>query len=76
MSIVAEEYRAADLAGVAGESMPTVDRLSRGRSGGWTFRFRLVGEATLPDGRRVAVNRHVQVRATEQIGRKPRIVGA
>lgn len=71
MAVASEEYTGEQLSAVAGESMPTVERLNRLKSGSWSFRFRLAGEVTLPDGRIVAVHKRVRVRATEQIGRKP-----
>lgn len=50
----------------------TVPRVMRGENGQWSVEFELNFRVKLPDGREVRVtDRHVLVRANEQIGRKP-----
>lgn len=57
-----------------GQSMPRVQQMIRHANSGWTFHFLLSGEVVLPDGRRVTIEKTVAVRATQQIGRRPRMV--
>lgn len=46
-------------------------KLVRGAAGGWSVKLVVDVAYELPDGRQVIVKRHIGVRATEQIGRKP-----
>jgi hypothetical protein len=68
MAVETEQFGQAQLSGVSWQSEPL--NLTRQRSGSWAFLLRLNGEVTLPDGRIVAINRRIRVKATEQIGRK------
>jgi hypothetical protein len=69
--MVTENYKASDLVRVSG--LPAVESVKRHSNSSWTLYFRLDGEVELPDGRRVVVRRGVPVRATEQLGRKPKV---
>lgn len=48
-----------------GLSSAIFDSLYRRLDGTWMFRLRVDGEAVLPDGRRVRIDRHIGIAATE-----------
>ena len=71
VSVKRENFNANQLTG-GGTLTATVTRLVRQSDGGWTYHVAIKGHSSLPDGRAVAINRRVRVRASQQFGRKPR----
>lgn len=69
MAVPKEHIRGDELAKTRG--LPPVVCLVRAEAGGWTFNFLVEGEAVLPDGRRVVISRHVNLRATDYYGHRP-----
>ncbi len=70
MAVEREQYGVSHLRRVSGTHMPEVVKVTRQSNGDWGFDFRISGEAELPDGRVIEVNRRVRVRANCQIGRR------
>lgn len=75
MSVLREQFESSQVS-LSGVLAGIFDSLVRRKDGTYVFMLKVDGEAVLPDGRRVRVNRHVWVPATDIIGRRPAKAGA
>jgi hypothetical protein len=69
MAVQTEKYEASEV-DLSGVFATIFDSLYRRKDGRWMFRLKVDEEATLPDGRRIRLARHIAIPATEQIGRR------
>jgi hypothetical protein len=69
MAVQREQYDAGQLS-LTGALSQVFETLIRRADGTWVFTLKVNGEALLPDGRRIPLNRVMPAKANQQIGRR------